>query len=148
MPHKAVRTITVEAVVGSDTITFEGRLLGSTIYPGSSVEIDKIAAYGDPAYSNIPRSVKSYDEFSFTVLDEGTSGNLEEKLSGKVATVTIQVTFDDGKTAGTPSTAASRDMTISHVGPGGEMSVDGDQKATIVITAVPHGPVPAPSTQN
>ena len=134
MAQKAVRTITVS--LGSQALT--GKLFSATVYKGGSVEVDHIAAFGDSEFTNVPRNVKQQSEFTFTILDDGTLASLYN-LTGTVATVSLAVTYGDGKTDGTP-VSSSMDMAISSVEAGGEISVDGDRKSTIVVKATPHAP--------
>ena len=119
MARKAVRNISVS--IGSVT----GLALASAPAwaGGSSVEGDKIAAYGDTGFTTVPRNVKSYPEAEFSFIDEG-----------------------DGKATDT-TVSASVDMAILSCEPGDSIDVDGDRKATFTVKAVRHAP-PAATQSN
>lgn len=143
MARKAVRSISVS--IGSVT----GLALASAPAwsGGASVEGDKIAAYGDPGFTTVPRNVKSYPEAEFTFIDEGDGkGTAVEALVGTVATVAFTSLYGDGKATDT-TVSASIDMAILSCEPGGSVDVDGDRKATFVVKAVRHTP-PAPASSN
>lgn len=138
--HKGVRLITATI----DSVATTGKLVGATVIKGASVEVDKIAAYGDSHYTSVPRSVASWSQFTFTILDEDGTNAWKSKV-GKVVAVTVQGSYGDGKGSDTAASAISCDMAILSAEPGGEMTVDGEQKSTIVVTAVPHAPEAAPA---
>lgn len=136
MSRKAIDSITV--ALGSVT----GLALASAPQwlGGSSVDGDKIAAFDDPAFTTVPRPVKSYPEAEFTFLDEGDGKAAAcEALVGTVVTVAITSKYGDGKTAASGS-AVSLDMAILSCEPGGAIAVDGERKATFVVKAVKHAP--------
>lgn len=116
---------------------------------GSSVEGDKIAAYGDTAFTTIPRPVKSYPEATFTFIDEGDGKAAAcEALVGTVVSVTIASIYGDGKAADSTQ-SATLDMVILECVPGDAINVDGDRKATFTVKAVRHAPtVAAAQTQS
>lgn len=141
MSRKTIDTITIS--LGSVT----GLALASAPQwlAGSSVELDKIAAYGDAAFTSVPRSVKSYPEAEFTFIDEGDGkADSAEALVGTVVTVSITSKYGDGKATST-GTAKSFDMAIQSCEPGGPVSVDGERKATFVVKATRHAPPSASS---
>ncbi len=133
MAQKAVRTISV--TVGGQSSA--GRLASATVYKGSTCESDKIAAFDDPYFTTVPRPVASWDEFSFTIIDDGTLGGLEAAIRGKVVAVTIQTVYGDGKTA-PAAVSQSMDMAVTGCSAGDAISVDGARKSTVVIKATPH----------
>ena len=107
---------------------------------GSSVEGDKIAAFGDDGFTTVPRPVKSYPEAEFTFIDEGDGKAASvEALVCTVVSVSITSSYGDGKTAASVS-ADSVDMAILSCDPGGAIAVDGERKATFVVKAVKHAP--------
>lgn len=143
MSRKAVRSISVS--IGSVT----GLALASAPAwsGGASVEGDKIAAYGDPGFTTVPRNVKSYPEAEFTFIDEGDGkGTAVEALVGTVATVAFTSLYGDGKATDT-TVSASIDMAILSCEPGGSVDMDGDRKATFTVKAVRHAP-PAATQSN
>lgn len=131
MSNKALRTASIAGILG--------KLLDLTHFPGESAEVDKIAAYGDTHFTTVPRPVKSYEQFQFTILNEGAQSGLVD-LVGTVVPVTVTETFGDGKETDTTVTIGPKDMVIESVVAGGTVAVDGDRKATIVVTATPHAP--------
>lgn len=115
---------------------------------GSSVEADKIAAFGDAGFTSVPRPVKSYSEATFTFIDEGDGKAAScEALVGTVVSVSVTSKYGDGK--GTDATSSlSLDMAILSCEPGGDTSVDGDRKATFTVKAVRHAPAASSSSSN
>lgn len=116
---------------------------------GSSVEADKIAAYGDPGFTSVPRAVKSYPEMTLTFLDQGDGkATACEALVGTVVSCSITPKFGDGKTTAANSTDATTfDVTVLDAAPGGDVAVDGERKATFTVKVVRHAP-PAPAATN
>lgn len=129
MARKAITTISVSGI-GS------GMGLVSAAPEGTySTEADSISAYGDPWETNVPRSEgKSFGDLSFQFLDEGAAVN--HSIVGTVVSVTITPQFGDGK-GGAASRAKTFDFVVKGVS-SGEVSVDGERKATITITGVQH----------
>ena len=140
--HKGLRSITL--TIGGTAQT--AKLVSATPLQGASVEVDKIAAYGDTHYTSVPRKVKSWDEFTFTLLDEDGSNPVLAQV-GDVATIAIGQSYGSGDGADSAGSGVSCKMVIQHVGPGGEVNIDGEQRSTVVITAVPHTE-PAATTSN
>lgn len=113
---------------------------------GSSVEGDKIAAYGDTGFTTVPRTVKSYPEATFTFINEGDGKATScEALVGTVVSVTIASKYGDGKAADTTH-SNTLDMVILSCEPGGEVPVDGERKDTFVVKAVRHAPAASSSS--
>lgn len=129
---KGVRLITLTL----DGTARTGKLAGATVYKGTTADSDKIASFDDPAFTTIPRPVKSYSEFKFTLIDEGDISGVAD-LSGKVVAVTVSTTYGDGKTDDSAVSVAC-DMAITGVEPGDAITVDGSRQSTVVVTAVPH----------
>ena len=144
MARKTVRDLSV--TLGSVTGL---ALAGAPAWSGgATVEGDKIAAYGDPGYTTVPRNVKSYPEATFTFIDEGDGKAAAcEALVGTVVAVAFSTKYGDGKSADTTS-AASVDMAILECVPGDETEVDGDRKATFQVKAVRHAPSAASSSSS
>ena len=145
MPRKAITEITVALGSVSGLALAAAPSWGG----GSSVEADKIAAYGDTGYTSVPRPVKSYPELTFTFLDQGDGkATACEALIGTVVSCSITPKFGDGKTAATNSAdATTYDVAVLDVQPGGEVAVDGDRKATFTVKVVRHAP-PASSSSS
>ena len=144
MARKAVRNISVS--IGS----VSGLALASAPAwsGGASVEGDKIAAYGDPGFTTVPRNVKSYPEAEFSFIDEGDGkAAAVEALVGTVATVAFASLYGDGKATDT-TVSASVDMAILSCEPGDSIDVDGDRKATFTVKAVRHAPAAASSSSS
>lgn len=125
--RKVVRTITIAGIT----------LPVYSIAPfvGESAEVDTLAAFGDASYTNVVRDIVSYGELTLTCIDEGAAIAVHP---GTVVEVTLTVTFGDGDAVDVDR-AATKDMNIISVEPGGDISVDGDRKATIVIKMIPLG---------
>ena len=73
--------------------------------------------------------------FNVTVLDEGQQF---ATVSGTTATVTIAVSYWDGSTTVT-RTLGEQICNVKNVAPGNDVDVQGERKATIVITLEPVG---------
>lgn len=131
--HKGLRSITLS--IGGTAQT--SKLVSATPLQGASVEVDKIAAYGDTHYTSVPRSVKSWNEFSFTILDEDGSNALLAQV-GAVVAIVIGQSYGSGSGTDSAGSGVSCNMVITNVAPGGDISIDGETRSTIVITAVPH----------
>ena len=99
MARKAVKTITISGI--------SGPVVSATVYKGESVELDKIAAFGDAHFTSVPRSVKSYGEFRFTILDEGNASGLTA-LVGTVVNVSVSTQYSDGDSGPATSTVSHR----------------------------------------
>ena len=144
MARKAIKSISVTIGAVSGLALASAPAWGG----GVSVESDKVAAYGDDAFTTIPRPVKSYSEATFTFIDEGDGKNDSvAALVGTVATVTISSTFWDGKTTDS-AVSLTQDMAITSCEPGGETEIDGERKATFVVKAVKHAPAAASSSSS
>ncbi len=143
MPRKTVQSITVSLGSVSGLALAGAPAWGG----GSSVESDKIAAFGDDGFTTVPRPVKSYPEMTFTFIDEG-DGKADscDALSGTVVSCTVAASYGDGKTTATTQTKTF-DVAVLEVAPGGDVAVDGDRKATFTVKVVRHAP-PAAAASN
>lgn len=134
--RKAVINITVQ--IGS----IEGlALIGApAFHGGATVETDKIAAYGDNAFTTVPRNVKSFPETTLTFLDEGDGkADACAALVGTVAAVKVNASYGDGKNA-ISENISNYDAAILEVVPAGEITVDGERKSAFTVKTVRHGP--------
>ena len=142
MARKAIKSISVTIGSGSGLALAAAPSWGG----GVSVESDKIAAYGDDAFTTVPRPVKSYSEATFTFIDEGDGkSDAVAALVGTVASVILSSTYWDGKTTDS-AVSLTKDFAITSCEPGGETEIDGEHKATFVVKAVRHAPDAAPSS--
>lgn len=142
MPRKAVQSITVSLGSVSGLALASAPAWGA----GSSVESDKIVAYGDDGFTTVPRPVKSYPEMTFTFIDEGDGkADACDALTGTVVSCTIAGSYGDGKTMAT-TLSKTFDVAVLEVAPGGEISVDGERKATFTVKVVRHAPPAAQSS--
>ena len=144
MSRKAVQSITVSLGSVSGLALAGAPAWGG----GSSVESDKIAAFGDDGFTTVPRPVKSYPEITFTFIDEG-DGKADscDALSGTVVSCTVAASYGDGKTTATTQTKTF-DVAVLEVHPGGETTVDGERKATFTVKCVRHAPAAAAAPSN
>lgn len=141
MGRNAVKTISVSIGSVSGLALAAAPAWGG----GVTVDTDPIAAYGDDAFTNVPRPVKSYSEATFTFIDEGDGkNNSVAALVGSVVSVVLTSTYWDGKTTGSP-VALTQDMAVKSCEPGEEVAVDGERKSTFKVVVVKHAPTAAQS---
>ena len=125
--RKAVKTITISGITGG--------IASASPFPPKSAESDSIAAYEDEVETNVGRPLTKVGEFNVTVLDEGQAFGT---VAGTTATVTLAVSYWDGSTTVTRNLGETV-CNVKNVAPGGEVDVQGERKATIVITLEPVG---------
>lgn len=124
--RKAVRTMTVSGV--------SLPIYSAQPFAGATVESDNIAAFGDETFTTVPRNIAEWGEISITCIDEGETVGVKP---GDVQAITITTTYSDGTTESTRT--VTKNCAILEVSAGGEISVDGDRKATITIRVKPVG---------
>ena len=134
MARKGIASITI-----SGTGFTNAAVVGATSNTGESVELDKIAAYGDTRYTSVPRRVKTYSNITVTILDEGGASSTLPAV-GTIVSATITWAFNSGAEQTDTSRSITRDCVVASVEPGGEVTVDGDRKATVSVTLTPHAP--------
>ena len=127
--RKSVRTITITAGTG---LTISAGLVSATPFPPASREVDSIAAYDDPVATNVPRPLVTVGEMNLTFLDEGQAF---ADIAAGVVTLSLKTAYWDGTT--TAERTVSRDVSVKSVAPGSEVAVDGERKATVVLTVQP-----------
>lgn len=118
-------------------LTVSGVTLGIVDAPyavGAEVESDKAAAFGDSVYTQLARRLASLDDLVVQCIYEGTMPTLKV---GSYDSFTITPVFTDGSTSA--AAAFTETCSVGSVKPGGTVSVDGERKATIVITLRPVG---------
>ena len=126
-PRKAVKTLTV-----TNTGINDAAIVSAPNGIGTQVATDQIAGFGDPTFTNVPRSIASYDPITIGVLDEGGTA----PVSGTVGDVTVALTYWDGSQ--TVSRSYTKRCTITQVAPG-TVQIDGEHKATFDLTFTPVG---------
>lgn len=134
MARKAIASITI-----TGTGFTNAAIVGATTSPGESVEVDRIAAYGDEGYTSVPRRVKTYSDLTVTILDEGGASSTLPS-AGSVVPVTVTWGFNSGMEPSDTTRVFVRDCVVASVEPGGEATVDGERKATVAVTLTPHAP--------
>lgn len=136
MSRKAVQSITVSLGSVSGLALASAPAWGA----GSSVDSDKIAAFGDPGFTTVPRTAKSYPEITLTFLDEGDGkADACDALTGTVVSCSITGSYGDGKATPT-ALAKTFDVAVLEVAPGDDIDVNGDRKATFKVKVVRHAP--------
>ncbi len=125
--RKGLKTISVNGISGG--------IVSAAPFPPKSADSDPIAAYDDEVETNVIRPLTKVGEFNVTVLDEGQQF---ATVSGTTATVTIAVSYWDGSTTVT-RTLGEQICNVKNVAPGNDVDVQGERKATIVITLEPVG---------
>lgn len=125
--RKALKTITISGISGG--------IVSASPFPPKSADSDPIAAYGDEVETNVIRPLTKVGEFNVTVVDEGQQF---ATVSGTTATVTIAVSYWDGSTTVT-RTLGEQICNVKNVAPGNDVDVQGERKATIVLTLEPVG---------
>ena len=130
-PRKSVKTISITSGSG---LTITAGLVSATPFAPASREVDTIAAFADPVSTNVPRPLVNMGEMTLTFLDEGQGFADIASLS---VTLSMSTTYHDG--SATKARAVSRDVAVKSVVPGGDISVDGERKSTVVVTVQPIG---------
>lgn len=128
-PRKGVKTITITSGSG---LTVTAGLVSATPFPPASREADSISAFDDPVATNVPRPLVTVGEMTLTFLDEGQAF---ADITAGVVSLSLKTAYWDGST--TAERTVSRSVFVKNVAPGGEVSVDGERKATVVLTVQP-----------
>lgn len=129
--RKDVKTMQITAGSG---LTISAGLVSATPFPPASREVDTIAAFGDSVATNVPRPLVTVGEMTITFLDEGQAF---ADIAAGVVSISVKTSFWDGTT--TAERTVSRNVSVKSVAPGGDVSVDGERKATVVLTVQPVG---------
>lgn len=127
--RKDVKTMQITAGTG---LTISAGLVSATPFPPATREVDSIAAFDDPVATNVPRPLVTVGEMALTFLDEGQAF---ADIAAGVVTLSLKTAYWDGST--TAERTVTRDVSVKSVAPGGEVSVDGERKATVVVTVQP-----------
>lgn len=109
-------------------------IVNATVGQGTTVETDKICAYGDEMETTVPRSVAGYNDLTIECLLEGSS--MADKTIGDVADWTISAGYWDGSQ--TVSKSFTKKYVVTDISYG-EVAVDGERKATVTYTLHPQG---------
>ena len=129
--RKSIKTIGITTGSG---LTITAGLVSATPFAPASREVDTSAAYEDPVSTNVPRPLVNMGEMTLTFLDEGQAF---ADIASLVVTLAMAVTYHDG--TATKVRTVSRDVGVKSVVPGGDVSVDGERKSTVVVTVQPVG---------
>ena len=129
--RKDVKNMTITAGTG---LSITAGLVSATPFPPASREVDTIAAFNDPVSTNVPRPLVNLGEMNLTFLDEGQAF---ADIAAGVVSLSLQTAYHDG--TNTVTRTVTRSVSVKSVAPGGEVSVDGERKATVVVTIQPVG---------
>lgn len=127
--RKDIKDMQITAGTG---LSISAGLVSALPFPPSSREVDSIAAFGDPVATNVPRPLVTVGEMPLTFLDEGQAF---ADITAGVVTLSLKTIYWDGST--TAERTVTKDVSVKSVAPGGEVSVEGERKATVIVTVQP-----------